>query len=220
MKQEDQDLLPWANYLLDSQRVAIQNKGADAVIQFFYVYSSPLARRLIEDALGRRVYKRVFERSLSSLSAGNLEKLSQFFSGKGRIEHARALSHKLKGHLRQTIQNVSQIRASVQFDPLWKRVEEIYSETLPFVFDMPTRAITDQGELPEIVPDFERKYFPHVAGDPQKPVSLVWKVIPELIRGSAVFRIFCEPRLHEILRDVMPPDELSKVIAAYFSGAL
>jgi HD superfamily phosphohydrolase len=209
-----------ASVLAFPERGELASIGADPVTQFFYFFAPPEGQFLIREVLNRRLYKRLYEQPLQSIPIERNTALLEFFRGSGRFLHAQKVSTELKGVLRGALQQASSTRKSVEFDPTWKQVEEIYQLGTPVVFDMPTRSISDVGGQPEIVPDLQRKYFPSAKADSEKPLSSLWAVTPQLMRDASTFRVVCHPDLHDIIRKVMTGEEIARTIAGYFKGVL
>jgi hypothetical protein len=82
-----------------------------------------------------------------------------------------------------------------------------------FIVDLPTRGWLAGGDAPLIVPDAKRRYFRSLVTGQTERERAVWRAgVTQLMTQIAMFRVFAEPDLHDILTSVMKEEEVIEAL--------
>lgn len=187
----------------------------DRTLLFFWKLGSDRERRLVEDLMSRRYYKRLIEVLLEAFR--DPVRLRDLFVA-DRVRFQERLETVLIKSLVRTIQDAIPVRASLVEDETLKVLQEVKGERYVFVADLPLRGWTSGGSSPSFVSDYKRKYFRvDVARDLQVGGETLWThQLGEMMRRIAVFRVFCEPSVHDIVRRVWQPSVVLKTLREEF----
>lgn len=178
--------------------------GRDPTLRFLWQLSSGRARLLIEDLMMRRYYKRVFEVPLGTLKEEALFKLREQLSMENREATETRVAESLGRLLKTAVQTQSQVRESLRVDQAVSSVDAIMRSRHSFIVDLPLRGWSAGGSDPTFVSDYKRRHFrAEVANDQGQEPATLWSThVGPMMRQVAVFRVFCEPVLHDVLTKV------------------
>lgn len=162
----------------------------------------------------RRDYKRVIEIPLSDFREEGWVRLRETFSSDRRMELRKDIEEALLNALRSSIQDQIARRESLMQDKVLATLEDIVRLRMPIVIDLPLRGWTATGDEPSFVSDYKRRHFRRGAGafDDLQTSTLWSDQVPQMMRRIAVFRVFCEPRLHAILLRVLDEGGVRKAV--------
>jgi serine/threonine protein kinase len=176
------------------------------------------ARRLIEDLMARRYYKRVFEVPLSAFDRNESERLKAIFAdGARRLEFSRRVGAVLEDAVFRSIQTTSAVRRSLQADSTLDTFAQLGAESVAFVLDLPTRGWLSGGDPPAIVPDAKRRYFRSATSTQTSRAadSPAWaETVERLMNDSAKLRILAHPGVHNIMASLVTNEAVADALAA------
>jgi HD superfamily phosphohydrolase len=187
----------------------------EKTLRFLWKLSSGKARKLIEDLIARRYYKRVVEIPLADFT--NKPWLWNMFKER-RKDLQERVEKALVNSLMKAIQDKSTIRESLVQDDALAQVQRISNEKVVFTVDLPLRGWTSSGKTPIFVSDYKRRHFRIDVGMHRRIESeTLWsKQLGEMMERIAFFRIFCEPSIHQILTKVLQTSDIIRVLKSEF----
>jgi len=181
----------------------------DPTLLFLWRLASGKPRRLVEDLMTRRYYKRVVEIPLGSLREDSWLKLREAFKS-DRLNLQRRVEDALVNALRTAIQDQMKLRESLVRDKALERLGEVQAKRHVFVLDLPLRGWTSSGDDPPFVSDYKRRHFRAGAGlqEPAESKTLWSDHVGPLMRRIAYFRVFCESEIHRIVTRTLGPNDV------------
>lgn len=195
---------------LDTSVLHEMNHPADRVMAFLWRLVDGKARLLIEDLAVRGLYKRLVELPIASLKEESWFSLRGRFEGRKRLELNDVVEKALLNMLRTEIQGQMTRRESLVVDNTLAHLEEIASKKYAFLVDVPMIGWSASGEDPLFVSDYKRRHFRAQAGALDGAESpILWaKLIGQMMKGIATFRIYAEPGVHRIATRVLSPQNI------------
>lgn len=185
----------------------------DRTLVFLWKLSTDKSRLILDDLIRRNYYKRVIEIPLSELSERGWMNLSNRIT-KNRNELQANIDALLVNTLITAIQDQMKVRESLIEDDVLRTVTRIISEKFAFIIDLPLRGWTAEGQDPIFVSDYKRRYFRATIGLHQEGGSeTLWSDMGHMMRRIAVFRVFCEPDLHQLVTRVLQPTAILRALS-------
>lgn len=188
----------------------------DLTMKFLWSVADKKAKRLVNDLVERRYYKRIFEVSPSGLTDTRWERLKADFRDiRSRKEIQEKLQQELYNVVRGALQSRSEVVVSLHEDRVIERFEKLAAEKSLFILDMPLRGWYAADDAPVYVSDYKRRHFRASAGGTggvERREEFWIKTMGNLMRDIAFIRVFCEPEVHALLTRVISGAEISKAI--------
>jgi len=186
----------------------------DKTLRFLWKLSTTKPRMLISDLITRSYYKRIIEIPLGELNENSWMNLKERFTGEKRIDLQQKIEEALKNTLITAIQDQMQTRESLVRDEVLESVTRISSERFIFIADLPLRGWTASGQEPIFVSDYKRRHFRTSVGlHLQDKSGTLWSDMGKMMRRIAFFRVFCEPRIHQIMTRVLKPNAIQAALS-------
>jgi HD superfamily phosphohydrolase len=186
----------------------------DKTLRFLWKLSTGKSRLLISDLIARNYYKRVIEIPLGELNERSWLDLSARFAGEKRIDLHQKIEAALKNTLITAIQDQIPTRESLVRDEVLETVTSVSAEKFIFIPDLPLRGWTASGQEPIFVSDYKRRHFRTSVGlHLQDKSGTLWSDMGVMMRRIAFFRVFCEPRIHQIVTRVLKPSAIQVALS-------
>ena len=187
----------------------------NATMRFLWRLSAevPRARAILHDLLTRRLYKRLLEIPLSTFPGSGWSDLKSALSQERRSAFQERVEGVLGGALLSALQDASKTRESLVRDKSLERSAEILSSRFGFVVDLPLRGWSASGRAPLFVSDSRRRYFGVGGGSPTAG-SLWGGQLDDMMRRIAVFRVYAEPTIHQLMTRVMDAKQVAQALGA------
>ncbi|HEU4711939.1 MAG TPA: protein kinase [Pyrinomonadaceae bacterium] len=182
-------------------------------LHYFHSIANSRSRKLMEDLIQRRVYKRAFEMPLARLTDESLNALRQNLEWERRVKATQALEEAFVAMLIEAVKQASEIRESIVEPEITGRITDIVAQRHGMLVDAPFRGIIPKGISPRLIPDYTRRYFSDGVNTLTTPNAIMWKeIVPHLMREVSMLRIYIERDLHEIITTVMPSGQVHAAI--------
>ena len=179
----------------------------DRTLIFLWKLSTGKATKLLESLMARSFYKRVIEIPLADFK-DHLWLREQFLFRRDAFQNE--IETALLGTLRRSIQDKMITRESLKKDDALDRVTEIAKDHQIFVVDLPLRGWYSGGDNPVYVSDYKRRHFRASVGAGRGvDADTIWShYVNEMMLRIAFFRVFCEPRVHQVLTRVLTTEDI------------
>lgn len=182
-------------------------------LHYFHSIANERSRRLMEDLIQRRVYKRMFELPLARLTDESLSSLRRNLEWERRVYVTQSFEQAFVAVLIEGVKQASEIRVSVVEPEITGRIRDIVAQRHGILIDAPFRGIMPKGVSPKLIPDYTRRYFSDGSNPLTTPNAIMWKeIVPHLMREVSMLRVYVERDLHEIITTVMPSGQVHAAI--------
>lgn len=187
---------------------------AEPTLFFVWKHSDAKGKELIERVASRTLYKRVYEVRTGEMPPDTeYSFLEQLFAPERRLEICRSLQQFFLDAVNKETQRRGAAETSSE-NAARNLLQELVTQSDQLVvIDFPIRGVPDDKNIPPEIGDAARKYISGKSGEPQKGRS-VFRNVRKLQVEITTFRIFAEPRLHQLIIRYLDPENVEACVFA------
>jgi len=177
----------------------------DTGLDFIHRFTDSEGRKLIEDIVNRRLYKRIYSKSLKGTDDQNLDNII-----KDKIETSFILQKKLLQEIEESLkirsERITVIDVKMQKDVI--DLHNVIDSKIFVIIDYPQKVINPGRMWPKEVGDTSRK---HMIQNYDDSVELL-NSSNNLLQSLATLRVFSEPEFFKIISRYLLPDQIEQCI--------
>jgi serine/threonine protein kinase len=184
----------------------------ERALEFLWRIGDDNSKKIISRISQRKIYRRIFELSVDRIPEGGRMKLAVILSPQERRNYTERVRIELLNALESIAQSISTVRLTDSVDKLLQRLSVLKSDDTTLVLDCPLRGWIPSGSAPYQISDYRRKFFAPTVGSEDKTKNVWEKIIPELMRTSAMFRVYCQKELSSIVYQLMKAHQVTEIV--------
>lgn len=198
------------NFLVDFDPAVVNEKALDLIWRF----ADDSNRELLQRLASRQLYKRVYELKIGDIEGGiEYSAVKQALLPLNRLSISSKICETLMDSVHTAMQNKKgAATATITEFEARSRHDELQKAKYPLVvIDFPTRGIPDERNFPEELADPARKYISGF-GKKSSTRKTAFHSVKEMQIRSTCFRVFAEPKLHELVVRYLNPDTVRRCV--------
>lgn len=204
----------WKSICSGHHRSVSENFKLDRSVTFFYGFFDHEGKTLIQSAITRRLYKRLWEIPFSALNSSQTESLKRQLSWSRRRDTLSDVSRRLKEVTMHSLKNKKAMAESLNIDPELGLEAFSTKDEILLVADFPGRNLDAGGTPPPVVSDISRKRGIYSSDEDNKDsLGHIWKEgMHTMMSEICVCRVFCEPAFHGVLTTAVEQSEIDGIL--------